>query len=51
VLPVVAGVSERRSHDYHRHGTIDLFVALNTATGKVIGKTSAQHARRTSKRS
>ena len=26
-----------------RHGTIDLFAALNTATGKVIGKLSAQH--------
>ena len=37
------GVPERRSHDYHRHGTIDLFAALNIATGKVIGKTSAQH--------
>jgi hypothetical protein len=26
-----------------RHGTIDLFAALNTATGKVIGRLSAQH--------
>ncbi|MBB6417146.1 hypothetical protein [Streptomyces sp. AK010] len=26
-----------------RHGTVDLFAALNTATGKVIGKLSAQH--------
>ena len=31
------GTPERRSHDYVRHGTIDLFGALNTATGKVIG--------------
>ena len=36
-------VPERRSHDYLRHGTIDLFAALNTATGKVIGQLSAQH--------
>jgi transposase len=43
VLPMIPGVPERRSHDYVRHGTIDLFAALNTATGKVIGKTSAQH--------
>jgi transposase len=43
VLPMVPGVPERRSHDYHRHGTIDLFAALNIATGKVIGKTSPQH--------
>lgn len=26
-----------------RHGTIDLFVAPNIATGRVIGKLSAQH--------
>ena len=40
---MIPGVPERRSHDYVRHGTIDLFAALNTATGKVIGKLSAQH--------
>src|SRR5260370_115413 len=44
VLPMLPGVPERRSHDYERHGTVDLFAALNIATGKVIGKTSAQHA-------
>src|SRR6201999_3134014 len=43
VLPMIPGVPERRSHDYVRHGTIDLFAALDTATGKVIGKLSAQH--------
>src|SRR6266508_2832978 len=43
VLPMMPGVPERRSHDYHRHGTIDLFAALNIATGKVIATTSAQH--------
>ncbi len=43
VLPMMPGVPERRSFDYTRHGTIDLFAALNTATGKVIGKLSAQH--------
>src|SRR5207247_11257562 len=43
VLPMLPGTPERRSHDYVRHGTIDLFAALNTATGKVIGKLSAQH--------
>src|SRR6266851_362729 len=44
VLPMMPGVPERRSHDYERHGTVDLFAALNTATGMVIGKTSARHA-------
>ena len=43
VLPMVPGTPERRSFDYVRHGTIDLFAALNTATGKVIGQLSAQH--------
>src|SRR5947207_11175968 len=43
VLPMVPGTPERRSHDYDRHRTLDLFAALNTATGKVIGKTSARH--------
>jgi transposase len=43
VLPMIPGVPERRSHDYVRHGTIDLFAALNTATGKVISCLSAQH--------
>ena len=43
VLPMMPGVPERRSSGYVRHGTIDLFAALNIATGKVIGKLSAQH--------
>jgi transposase len=43
VLPMIPGVPGRRSHDYIRHGTTDLFAALNTATGKVIGHLSAQH--------
>ncbi|MFB7940146.1 IS630 family transposase [Streptomyces sp. NPDC056049] len=43
VLPMVPGVPERRRFDYVRHGTADLFAALNTATGKVITKLSAQH--------
>ena len=40
---MMPGVPERRSHDYVRHGTMDLFAALNTATGKVIGQATAQH--------
>ena len=48
VLPMIPGVPERRSYDYARHGTIDLFAALNTATGKVIGKLSPSTGRSTS---
>ncbi|MEU1371930.1 IS630 family transposase [Streptomyces sp. NPDC005803] len=43
VLPMIPGVPERRSFDYVRHGTVDLFAALNTLTGKVITRLSAQH--------
>jgi transposase len=43
VLPMIPGTPERRSFDYTRHGTVDLFAALDTATGKVIGKLTAQH--------
>jgi hypothetical protein len=43
VLPMIPGTPERRSFDHTRHGTVDLFAALDTATGKVIGKLTAQH--------
>lgn len=40
---MLPGTPERHSFDYERHGTTDLFAALNIATGKVISKLSAQH--------
>src|SRR6201995_1672602 len=43
VLPMIPGVPERRSLDYERHGTTDLFAALDIATGKVISRLPAQH--------
>lgn len=43
LLPMRPGQAERRSHDYTRHGTVSLFAALNTATGKVIGKCFPRH--------
>jgi transposase len=36
LLPVDFGMTEKRTHDYKRHGTTNLFAALNTATGEVI---------------
>lgn len=42
-LPMMPGVPERRSHDYHRHGTIDLFAALDVATGSVISSLAPRH--------
>jgi len=46
VLPMDLGQPERRTHDYIRHGTTDLFAALDAATGKIIGKCFAQHRAR-----
>jgi len=43
VLPMIPGVPGRRSFGYLRHDTIGLPAALNTATGKVIGKLPGQH--------
>jgi transposase len=30
--------TEKRTHDYTRHGTTNLFAALNTGTGEVLGR-------------
>jgi transposase len=36
LLPVDFGVTEKRTHDYKRHGTTNLFAALNVTTGTVV---------------
>jgi transposase len=43
VVPMRPGQAERRSHDDVRHGTLSLFAALETATGKIIGRCFARH--------
>jgi transposase len=43
VLPMRPGQVERRAHDYVRHGTTDLFAALDVKTGKVIGACRKRH--------
>ncbi len=43
VLPMMPGVPERRSHDYVRHGTTDLFAAFNIADGTVICELRRHH--------
>jgi transposase len=43
VLPVMPGTPERRSHDYVRHGTTDLFAAFNIADGTVISQLRRHH--------
>jgi len=42
-LPMRPGQVERRTHDYVRHGIVDLFAALNVATGQVIARCDKQH--------
>jgi len=46
VLPLSPGRAERHGFEYHRHGTLSLYAALNTATGRVHGKTAARHTSR-----
>jgi len=43
VLPMRPGQTERRSHDYTRHGTTSLFAALEAKSGKVIGQLHRRH--------
>lgn len=43
VLPLLPGTPQRMSHDYKRHGTIDLYAALNLATGIVTHQLTARH--------
>ena len=43
VLPMRPGQPERRTHDYVRHGTTDLFAALDARTGTVIGQCRPRH--------
>ena len=43
VLPLMPATPQRRSHDYRRHGTTDLFAALDAASGKVIASMTPRH--------
>src|SRR5271157_3500112 len=46
VLPLSPGRAERHGFEYYRHGTLSLYAALNTATGRFHGKTAARHTSR-----
>src|SRR4029450_5579598 len=43
VLPLIPGPPQRRSHDYPRHGTTNLYAALNLASGLVISQMTPRH--------
>ncbi len=42
-FPVRPGQAERRTHDYKRHGTTDLFAALDVKAGTAIGACQRRH--------
>jgi transposase len=43
MLPMLAGVPQRATHDYKRSGTSSLYAALDITTGKVIGRLHSRH--------
>jgi len=42
-LPMTKGRSGTMTHDYKRHGTTDLFAAMNVATGEILYDTRKRH--------
>ena len=43
MLPLMPGSPQRRTHDYRRCGTTNLYAALDVASGKVISAMTARH--------
>jgi transposase len=43
ILPLLPGTPQRASHDYTRHGTTNLYAALDVASGKVLSQLTARH--------
>ena len=43
VLPLLPGTPQRATHDYIRHGTTNLYAALEVASGKVISQMTPRH--------
>jgi transposase len=43
VLPLMPASPQRRSHDYTRYGTTNLYAALNLASGLVISQMTPRH--------
>jgi transposase len=42
-LPLSPGRAEKHGFEYHRHGTLSLYAALNPTTGEVLGQTAPRH--------
>ena len=43
ILPLLPGTPQRRTHDYRRYGTTNLYAALDLASGNVIADLTARH--------
>jgi transposase len=43
VLPLLPGTPERRTHDYRRNGTTNLYAALDVASGQVFAELTPRH--------
>jgi transposase len=43
ILPLLPSTPARRTHDYKRNGTMDLFAALDVATGRVHTQLHSRH--------
>lgn len=43
ILPLVPGTPERRTHDYKRNGTTNLYAALDVVSGNVIADMTPRH--------
>jgi transposase len=43
ILPLIPGTPQRRTHDYKRNGTTNLYAALDVASGKVIAHLTPRH--------
>jgi transposase len=43
ILPLIPGTPERRTHDYKRNGTTNLYAALDVASGNVIAEMTPRH--------
>lgn len=43
IFPLIPGTPERRTHDYKRNGTTNLYAALDVASGQVITDMTPRH--------
>lgn len=43
ILPLMPGTPQRRTHDYRRYGTTNLYAALDLASGNVIADLTPRH--------